>query len=238
MFLENRFCLCLLPLCFGLLRSSSAEGVQVTIYAGPEKCEESERVLTGKHVSMHYTGTIDSSSAAGVKGSQFDTSRDRGDTFDFQIGEGMVIKGWDEGLLNLCKGAKATLVIPPEMGYGDDGAGDDIPGGATLNFDVEVVDVKDEVPEGAGMDGEEDQTALLQKQFDEIDGDKDGKLTKDEVEAHFKKEDGPEAEIPEGFWEEGPDKDKDGIITWEEFAEAAEGQDGPEGTESTAGEEG
>ena len=52
-----------------------------------------------------------------------------------------VIKGWDEGIVGLCKGAKAILVIPPEMGYGASGAGADIPGGATLNFDVEVVDI-------------------------------------------------------------------------------------------------
>jgi len=217
---------------------AAAANTKVTVREGPKECEATEKVQKGNWLSMHYTGTIDESSKTGKKGSKFDSSRDRDETFDFAVGEGQVITGWDEVLIGLCKGAKATLVIPPEEGYGEDGAGDDIPGGATLNFDVEVVDVKDEVPEGAGMDGEEDQTALLQKQFDEIDGDKDGKLTKDEVEAHFKKEDGPEAEIPEGFWEEGPDKDKDGIITWEEFAEAAEGQDGPEGEEGEEAVEG
>ena len=90
---------------------------------------------------MHYTGTIDQSSEKGEKGKKFDSSRDRGATFDVQIGRGRVIQGWDKGLVGLCKGAKATLVIPPDMGYGDRGAGADIPGGATLNFDVEVVDI-------------------------------------------------------------------------------------------------
>lgn len=92
---------------------------------------------------MHYTGTIDQSSATGEKGSKFDSSRDRGQTFDVQIGAGQVIKGWDEGIVGLCKGAKANLVIPPEMGYGDQGAGGQIPGGATLHFDVEVVDINE-----------------------------------------------------------------------------------------------
>ena len=67
---------------------------------------------------MHYTGSIDESSATGDKGSKFDSSRDRGSTFDFRLGGGQVIRGWDEGLIGLCKGAKATLIIPPEMGYG------------------------------------------------------------------------------------------------------------------------
>merc|ERR1719247_1494826 len=93
---------------------------------------------------MHYTGTIDQSSKTGEKGKQFDSSRPRGQTFDFKLGAGQVIRGWDEGLLNLCKGAKATLVISPDFGYGARGAGGDIPGGATLNFDVEVVDIKDD----------------------------------------------------------------------------------------------
>eukprot|EP01044_Picomonas_judraskeda_P045182 COSAG03_NODE_24613_length_271_cov_0.604651_1_plen_60_part_01 len=60
---------------------------------------------------MHYTGTIDQTSATGEKGKQFDSSRTRGSTFDFVIGSGQVIPGWDQGLLGLCVGAKATLVI-------------------------------------------------------------------------------------------------------------------------------
>eukprot|EP00966_Prymnesium_polylepis_P125898 2911175-Prymnesium_polylepis.2 len=85
-----------------------------------------------------YTGTIDKSSQTGVPGKKFDSSRDRGNTFDFQLGAGRVIQGWDKGLVGLCVGAKAVLTIPPEMGYGGQGAGADIPGGATLSFDVEV----------------------------------------------------------------------------------------------------
>merc|ERR1712238_175608 len=114
-------------------------------------------------------------SAAGEPGKQFDSSRNREGTFDFAIGTGQVIKGWDEGLVGLCKGAKATLVIPPEMGYGEAGAGGDIPGGATLNFDVEVVGISDEGPEGM------EEPNL----FEELDTDLDGKLSKPEVGAYF-----------------------------------------------------
>ena len=67
----------------------------------------------GAKLKMHYTGTVTAT------GDKFDSSRDRGATFDVQIGIGQVIKGWDEGIVGLCKGAKANLIIPPEMGYGD-----------------------------------------------------------------------------------------------------------------------
>lgn len=115
---------------------SAATELSVKVYEGPTECEDAEKIISGNHVTMHYTGTIDESSETGEKGKQFDSSRTRDSAFDFTIGNKQVIGGWDEGLLGLCKGAKATLVIPPEMGYGASGAGGDIPGGATLNFDV------------------------------------------------------------------------------------------------------
>jgi len=114
----------------------AATELKVTVIEGPTECTDEEKVSAGNYLSMHYTGTIDESSETGTKGSQFDSSRTRDQTFDFKVGGGQVIKGWDEGLLGLCKGARAVLVIPPEMGYGAAGAGADIPGGATLNFDV------------------------------------------------------------------------------------------------------
>ena len=101
-------------------------------------------VKKGDQIGMHYTGTIDRTSKSGTPGTQFDSSRERGQPLTFTIGGGQVIKGWDEGLIGFCKGAKATLVIPPEMGYGASGMGGQIPGGATLNFDVEVMTVETE----------------------------------------------------------------------------------------------
>merc|ERR1719253_1582359 len=91
--------------------------LKVDVYEGPTECEDEHKVMNGQSVSMHYTGTIDQSSVTGEKGKQFYSSRDRGQTFDFVIGQGQVIKGWDEGILGLCVGAKANLVIPPEMAY-------------------------------------------------------------------------------------------------------------------------
>lgn len=175
--------------------------LNVDRYAGPKECEDENMIKAGKYVKMHYTGSIHSSSKTGEQGKKFDSSLDRGATFDFQIGVGQVIKGWDIGLLNLCTGAKANIVIPPEMGYGEEGAGSDIPGGATLNFDVEVVDVSDIAPPGPNL-------------FKEIDTDEDGKLTKDEVEEFFQVKHGNG--MPDGLWE-NEDKDKNGWISWEEF---------------------
>ena len=107
-------------------RTSAAE-LQVTVYEGPTDCDADQTVTSGNNLSMHYTGTIDPSSATGEKGKQFDSSRGRGQTFDFEIGAGRVIKGWDQGIVGLCVGAKANLIIPPELGYGENGAGGDIP---------------------------------------------------------------------------------------------------------------
>jgi len=82
---------------------------------------------------MHYTGTL----ADG--GKKFDSSRDRGDVFQLQIGVGQVIQGWDEGVVQMSLGERAILHISSDYGYGDRGAGDDIPGGADLDFDVRLV---------------------------------------------------------------------------------------------------
>jgi len=92
-------------------------------------------------LSMHYTGTLKSD------GSKFDSSRDRGTPFEFTIGVGQVIKGWDQGLLNMCPGDQRKLTIPPHLGYGDRGAGEKIPGGATLVFEVELLEIKNVKPE-------------------------------------------------------------------------------------------
>ncbi|MBI5112048.1 MAG: FKBP-type peptidyl-prolyl cis-trans isomerase [Rhodovulum sp.] len=93
----------------------------------------------GQTCVMHYTGWLYEN---GTKGKKFDSSVDRGRPFEFPIGMGRVIKGWDEGVATMKVGGKRTLVIPPELGYGARGAGGVIPPNATLMFEVELLDVK------------------------------------------------------------------------------------------------
>jgi peptidylprolyl isomerase len=90
----------------------------------------------GQKCSMHYTGWLWVNNA---KGSKFDSSLDRGQPFEFAIGVGQVIKGWDEGILSMKVGGKRTLRIPAELGYGARGFGNVIPPGSTLLFEVELL---------------------------------------------------------------------------------------------------
>ena len=93
----------------------------------------------GQTCVMHYTGWLYEN---GAKGAKFDSSLDRGEPFEFPLGAGRVIKGWDEGVAGMKVGGKRTLIIPPQLGYGARGAGGVIPPNATLLFDVELLDVK------------------------------------------------------------------------------------------------
>jgi len=92
----------------------------------------------GDYVEVHYTGWLYDAEAEDHRGDKFDSSVDRGQKFGFPLGEGRVIKGWDQGVDGMLIGEKRELTIAPEMGYGDRGAGNVIPPGATLVFEVEL----------------------------------------------------------------------------------------------------
>ncbi|XP_031620669.1 FK506-binding protein 2 isoform X2 [Contarinia nasturtii] len=175
----------------------------------PEICANKSK--NGDMLTMHYTGTL-------TDGNKFDSSLDRDQPFSFQIGSGQVIKGWDQGLLDMCVGEKRKLTIPPTLGYGDRGAGNVIPGGATLIFEVELLDIGNSQP--------------TTNVFREIDENKDNQLSREEVSEYLKKQmvavDGQETEevknmlkehdklVEEIFQHE--DKDKNGLISHEEFS--------------------
>ncbi|KAJ4393730.1 Peptidyl-prolyl cis-trans isomerase fpr2 [Gnomoniopsis smithogilvyi] len=109
----------------------------------PVECER--KTQNGDKVSMHYKGTLEN-------GNKFDASYDRGTPFSFKIGSGQVIKGWDEGLLDMCIGEKRTLTIPPAKGYGQRAMGP-IPAGSTLIFETELI----------GIDGVEAPASIVTK---------------------------------------------------------------------------
>jgi len=116
--------------------------VQVVVYEGPTECTDEDKILSGNYISIHFDGYIDESSDVGDRGTRFISSRDMNNnkTVDFQIGKKRVIEGWEKGLLGLCKGSSAMLVIPPDLVYGEMEGGPGTPSGATLLFNIEVIE--------------------------------------------------------------------------------------------------
>merc|ERR1711962_1015098 len=181
-------------------------GLKVEHLSKPDSCEKVAR--NGDMLSIHYVGTLES-------GAKFDSSYDRNEPFKFQVGVGQVIKGWEEGTVGMCVGEKRKLVVPPELGYGDQGAGDVIPGGATLLFEVELLNIADG-PAPVNV-------------FKEIDTDQDMHLSREELNQYLNnqietmKASGQEAEnVEELLSQQGKlieeifhhdDKDKDGLIS-------------------------
>ena len=109
---------------------------------GPKELQITDDVVgtgaeakSNDNVSVHYTGTL-------MNGHKFDSSRDKGKPFDFKIGSGQVIKGWDQGVVGMKVGGKRRLAIPSDLGYGAGGHLPDIPTNAGLKFEVELMDLK------------------------------------------------------------------------------------------------
>ncbi|GAB5359943.1 hypothetical protein AAMO2058_000585400 [Amorphochlora amoebiformis] len=107
--------------------------LRIGVLKRPETCPQKSK--SGDKLSMHYTGWTR------ADGQVFDSSVSRGSPFDFTLGQGMVIRGWDNGLKGMCVGERRRLTIPSDMGYGEVGSGPKIPGGATLVFDVELLGI-------------------------------------------------------------------------------------------------
>lgn len=192
--------------------TETESGLKIEIVERPEECVNA--VEKGQQLSMHYTGTLED-------GTKFDSSRDRNDPFKFQVGIGQVIKGWDEGIIGMCVGENRKLVIPPALGYGDQGAGDVIPGGATLYFDIELLEIENGAP--------------VVNVFKEIDTDNDLQVSRDELNGYLEKQvevmkanGGQDAENVDQLLEQQDklieeifshdDKDKDGYISHDEFS--------------------
>ncbi len=114
---------------------------------GPEKLEVTDEkvgdgpeVKSGDKVAVQYTGTL-------MNGKEFDSSRGKESPFEFTVGQGAVIKGWDQGVAGMKKGGKRKLVIPSALGYGENGSPPKIPANAGLKFDVELVEIKSDKPD-------------------------------------------------------------------------------------------
>jgi peptidylprolyl isomerase len=102
--------------------------VDLKIGSGPQPS-------AGQTVRVHYVGRL-------LDGTKFDSSRDRGQPFEFALGQGSVIAGWDEGVKTMRVGGRRKLIVPPQLGYGAQGAGDKIPPDATLVFDIELLGIE------------------------------------------------------------------------------------------------
>merc|ERR1712176_1498223 len=140
-------------------------GLKVEYISKPDSCDRV--AMNGQMLTMHYTGTLED-------GTKFDSSVDRNEPFKFQIGVGQVIRGWEEGVLGMCIGEKRKLIVPPELGYGDQGAGQVIPGGATLYFDIELLETESG-PAPVNV-------------FKQIDIDNDAALSREELSTYLKEQ--------------------------------------------------
>ena len=134
--------LALLPACGGNGEEPMADSGIASLQKSDVTPGTGAEASAGQVVRVHYTGWLYKADAADHKGTKFDSSKDRNEPFDFKLGAGEVIQGWDEGVAGMKVGGTRILTIPPKMGYGATGAGGVIPPNATLLFEVELLDVR------------------------------------------------------------------------------------------------
>jgi FKBP-type peptidyl-prolyl cis-trans isomerase FkpA len=138
-FLLGSWIILLIVFVFNPLSGKAAEEAMVTSGSGLQYVDlvagSGREAHAGETAVVHYTGTL-------TDGTKFDSSKDRNAPFSFRLGAGQVIKGWDEGVEGMKIGGIRKLVIPPQLGYGSRGAGSVIPPHATLNFEVELLDLR------------------------------------------------------------------------------------------------
>ena len=200
--------------------------VKVTVYEGPTKCdnkpargkktkndeEESlDRVIPDSIVGLHFTVYVDESTVGSreTAGLRVESSHDKGVAPSFPVGQGRVIPGLDRGLIGLCRFSKATIIVPPFLGYGPYGKPEQGVGPhATLRYDVEIVDIKPPVP----------------NEFKKIDADGDWRISRKEAKSYFKRI-GQNVDL-DSLWSE-EDDDGDGYISWEEFKGAKGSEESP-----------
>jgi FK506-binding protein 14 len=202
--------ICLAVVTFAPCMVAGEDEVKIEVLHKPDDCEEKSK--NGQMLTMHYKGTFED-------GKQFDSSHDRNQPFTFQIGVGQVVKGWDKGLLDMCVGEKRRLTVPPSLGYGEQGAGEVIPPGATLVFETELLKIETAPP--------------VVNVFKEIDADGDSQLSRDEVSGYLKKQmesmksDPQDDELKKAMEDhdklveeifQHEDQDKNGFISHDEFS--------------------
>ncbi|KAL5562176.1 hypothetical protein UlMin_031923 [Ulmus minor] len=127
-------------------KSSDVKDLQIGVKYKPQSCDV--QAHKGDSVKVHYRGTL-------TDGTVFDSSFERNDPIQFELGSGQVIKGWDQGLLGMCVGEKRKLKIPAKLGYGEQGSPPTIPGGATLIFETELVEIVGKTSSGGKIDDSE-----------------------------------------------------------------------------------
>jgi len=200
------FCLLgllVLSLFFGQNSVVHAQSVQILHVDKPADCDSQPKAGRDKWILVHFKATVDESSRSGKHGEVFQDSKEVGLPIVVQLKENEVIPGWIDGLEGVCAKAKVSMVVPPEIGYGDD---------ITMRFDIELLDVSDTPIDEPSL-------------FDVLDADKDGQISIPEFEAHFKHR---KAELdengkpPMGLFMKD-DVNQNAKLNWEEFS-------GPKGT--------